>query len=82
MGLPSIGVLELFIGLLVPIAFFGGLGLLAYVLIRPQEWRPYTGPDRDRQAAALLALFLGPRARAVDEPGPNYPVHNRTSASG
>lgn len=59
MGLPSIGPFELLLTALFPIAIIVGVVVIVIRVLDPSPWQPYTGPDRDRQAAALLAFFVG-----------------------
>lgn len=59
MGLPSFGVVESLISIAMVLAVPIGIGILVITLLYRLPWAPYTGPARDRQASALLAIFLG-----------------------
>lgn len=60
-GLPSQGPIETAILVIVPIAALVAVayGLFMLVLRGSGRTEPYNGPDRDRQASVLLAVFLG-----------------------
>jgi hypothetical protein len=59
MGLPSLGAIEALFGFVFVLAVPIGIGAVVIAVLYRLPWAPYTGPARDRQAAALLAIFLG-----------------------
>lgn len=57
--MPGFGVVESLISIALVLAVPIGIGVVVITLLDRLPWAPYRGPARDRQAAALLAIFLG-----------------------